>query len=194
MEAEGYTVIRTDDLAKELMERDAALRGELIEILGPNAYSGEKLDRAFVASMIFQDRSLLERVDAAVHPAVTKEVEKIFEEHPTGPVAVESALILQTNFREHFDYIVLIEAQREASIERVVLEGRLTRGQAEARLAEQEIDPHSRDEADFIIENSGSEQDPLKGLEAFQEKCRRLIAMLDALRSIELPEQPLHAA
>jgi dephospho-CoA kinase len=186
MAEHGFATIRTDDLARELMERDPAVRLKLTEILGPKAYSNEKLDRAFVASRIFQDSALLKKVESVVHPAVTREVERIFREQQSGAVAVESALILKTRFREIFDYIVLVESPVEASIERVVNEGRLTRSEAESRLSEQEYDPESHDEADFFIENNGS-------AEAFAEKCVRLITILETLQNMELPEMPLHA-
>jgi dephospho-CoA kinase len=185
MAEHGFAPVRTDDLARELMERDSALREELVKILGPKAYVGGTLDRVFVASQIFQDKSLLEKVESVVHPAVTREVEKIFHKVVAGPVAVESALILKTRFREIFDYIVLVESPREASIERVVKQGRLTSKEAEARLSVQEYDQESRDEADFYIENSGTS-------EAFEQKCLKLISLLEPLCDIDLPEIPLH--
>ncbi len=182
-----FSVIRTDDLARDLMERDPALRSELTGILGPKAYSDGKLDRAFIASRIFQDKSLLAQVEGVVHPAVTREVEKIFRERPSEAVAVESALILKTHFREIFDYIVLVESPREASIERVIREGRLTRTEAEARLSEQEYGQESHDEADFFIENSSREEE-------FEEKSRNFIALLETMMNRQLPEIPLHAS
>lgn len=181
-----FVAIRSDDLARELMEHDPAIRNTLTEILGTKAYANGTLDRVYVASQIFHDRSLLKKVEAVVHPAVTKEVEKIFQLNTSGVVAVESALILKSAFREVFDYIVLIESPMEASIERVVKQGRLTRREAEARLAEQDFDQQSHDEADFFIENAGTE-------EAFDEKCRNLIALLEPLCNRDLPDEPLHA-
>lgn len=185
MEEHGSGVIRTDDLARELMEKDATVRAALVQILGPKAYANGVLDRAYIASQIFHDKSLLAKVESVVHPAVTKEIEKIFNEK-SGMVAVESAIILKSKFRKIFDYVVLVESPKEASVERVVKQGRLTREGAEARLAEQELSQQAHDEADFFIENAGTAQ-------AFEEKCRKLIALLEPLCLMELPEQPLHA-
>jgi dephospho-CoA kinase len=186
MEEHGIIVIRSDDLARELMERDPEIRRPLTEMLGAKAYVNGTLDRAYVASQIFHDKSLLAKVESIVHPAVTKEVERIFEENDTRMVAVESAIILKSKFQEVFDYIVLVESPKEASVERVVKQGRLTRAEAEARLAEQELSQQAHDEADFFIENAGSE-------DAFEEKCRKLIGLLEPLSGMELPEKPLHA-
>jgi dephospho-CoA kinase len=192
MAEHGFRVIRTDELARMLMERDSRLRSALTDILGLQTYSEGKLDRAFVASRIFRDKSLLAQVEAAVHPAVTREIEKIFREQPSevgaspSMLAVESALILKTRFQEIFDYIVLVESPREASIERVVREGRLTRPEAEARLSEQDYGPEAHAEADFIIENADSK-------EIFEEKCRNLIVLLETMMNRQLPDMPLHA-
>ena len=186
MEEHGFSVIRSDDLARELMERDSAIRNALIEILGLKAYANGALDRAYIASQIFHDKSLLAKVEGVVHPAVTKEIERIFQDKKSGVIAVESAIILKSKFQEVFDYIVLVESPKEASVERVVKQGRLTRAEAEARLAEQELSQQAHDEADFFIENAGSE-------DAFEEKCRKLIGLLEPLSGMELPEKPLHA-
>lgn len=186
MEEHGIPCVRSDDLTRELMEHDPALRKELVDILGSQAYSNGTLDRKFVASKIFSDTALRRKVEAAVHPRTTAEVERIFAAHSDEMVAVESALILQTRFYEAFDYIVLVDAPDEAAVERVVNEGRLTREDAQRRLAEQANDPIDRAEADFTLDNSGTVED-------FRAKCERFIAILEAMRTRPLPEEPLHA-
>jgi dephospho-CoA kinase len=182
----GMFAIRSDDLARDMMERDPALQAKLTQTLGPNTYTDGKLDRKFVASRIFSDRTVRKQVEAVVHPAVTAEIERMFEAHPDEMVAVESALILQSRFQERFDYIILIESPDAEAIARVTLDGRMSKADAEARLAEQASDPIARDEADFIIENSGTKA-------AFEQKCEKLLNVLEALRDRELPDEPLHA-
>ena len=58
MAARGTTVIDTDSLAKELMERDPALRKAITALLGAQAYREDALDRAYVAGRIFPDARL----------------------------------------------------------------------------------------------------------------------------------------
>ncbi|HET6401589.1 MAG TPA: dephospho-CoA kinase [Candidatus Kapabacteria bacterium] len=190
IEARGAFAIRSDDLARDLMERDPALRAKLSQILGPKAFVDGKLDRTYIASQIFggtsQAGSLRHAVEAAVHPATTAEIERIFEAHPNEMVAVESALILSSRFRERFDYIILVESPDADAVARVTQEGRMSKADAEARLAEQASDPIARDEADFILENSGTKAD-------FEKKCEKLLDVLEALRNRQLPDEPLHA-
>jgi|GEM_PF-774391 len=186
MEARGMFAIRSDDLARDMMERDPALRAKLTEILGPQAYANETLDRKFVASRIFSDRNVRKHVEAVVHPAVTAEIERMFEAHPNEMVAVESALILSSRFQDRFDYIIFIESPDADAIARVTQEGRMSESDAGARLAEQASDPIELDEADFILENSSTKA-------AFEQKCEKLLDVLEALRNRELPPKPLHA-
>jgi dephospho-CoA kinase len=185
MEARGVFCVRSDDLAREMMEHDPSLRVKLTEILGSNAYSNGSLDRKFVASKIFSDRMLRKQVESVVHPAVTGEIERIFEAHSNEMVAVESALILQSRFQERFDYIILIESPDPEAIARVTSDGRLSQADAEARLAEQAGDSIAREKADFIVENSDTKA-------SFEKKCEKLLNVLEALRTRELPEEPLH--
>src|SRR5665213_3387945 len=66
MEEHGMFAIRSDDLARDMMERDPALRAKLTQILGPQAYINGTLDRKFVASKIFSDRTVRKQVEAVV--------------------------------------------------------------------------------------------------------------------------------
>ena len=182
-------VVKSDDLARVLMENNSELRAKLIEILGEKAYSASTslLDRKYIASRIFSDNGLRKQVEEAVHPVVTDEIEKIFLENKEGkPIAVESALILQSKFQERFDYIVLVEAPNNALIERAIAGNRMTEQDAIARLEKQAHDQPDTDEADFIIENSSSKPD-------FEKKCVALAGLLEAIKGRDLPQEPLHS-
>ena len=194
MAARGMQIVKSDDLARELMENDSSLRKRLIEILGEKAYASSntsskvpRLDRAYIASVIFSDSGMRKLIESAVHPVVTSEIEKIFKKHNNGrPVAVESALILQTKFQERFDYIVLVEAPKAASLKRAMESNRMTEADAMARLDEQVRDGPDTDEADFIIENSGSKED-------FEKRCVALLDLLEVIEGRDLPDEPLHS-
>ncbi len=186
MEARGIYCVRSDNLARDLMETDPELRTRLAEILGPEVYHEGWLNRKFIASQIFNNRELRRKVEAAVHPATTAEIREIFQNNPGKLVVVESALILQSKFREMFDYIVLVESPDEAAIDRVVAEGRMSRADAEARLAEQNQDATDPGEADFVLDNSGTREE-------FEKKCLTIIGILETLKDRELPKRPLHS-
>ena len=187
MAARGMTVIDTDSLAKELMERDPTLRKAITALLGAQAYREDALDRAYVAGRIFPDAQLRRELEAIVHPAVTRSIEEAFAKAAPGQkVAVESALILQTDLERHFDYILLVQAPDEVVLERLATGGRFTLEDLRARLAGQDWAGVDLDLADLRLENTGTEAD-------LERRAGALLDLLDILALRSLPEQPLHS-
>ena len=180
------TVLNSDSLARGLMESDLGLREKIVQILGSEAYTGGQLNRSFVASKIFSDATLRAQLEAIVHPAVFREIEYVFQNSVLDkPVVVESALILQTELRKAFDYIILIDSPDAAVLQRLIAQRRFTEEDVRNRLAQQNYDHLSREEADFVLTNDGTE-------EQFIGRCRTLLSLLEVLPSNELPEVPLH--
>jgi dephospho-CoA kinase len=185
MEERGITVLNSDVLARGLMESDPKIREKIIVTLGDHAYQDGQLDRMYIASKIFHDFSLRKKIEGVVHPAVLKEIEFVFRNSvPQKAVAVESALILHSNFSKTFDYIILVDAPDEVLLDRLKSQGRFSEEDARSRLAQQNADPLV-DEPDFTLINDSTE-------EQFVTRCKILLSVLDSLVARDLPELPLH--
>jgi dephospho-CoA kinase len=104
---------------------------------------------------------------------------------PETIVAVESALILSSEFKRIFDYIILVNAPTEAIIDRVNQFSILSEEDARRRLKIQDYEHANYDEVDITVENSGTPEE-------FLERTRTLAQMLKALAEREMPDQPLH--
>ena len=65
-------VYPSDLRAKELMSEDFKLRQAIVGLFGNEAYVSENLNRAFIASKVFSDQTLLQKLNELVHPAVKK--------------------------------------------------------------------------------------------------------------------------
>ena len=75
LEERGIPVYDTDSRAKALYDTDGELREAMISLCGAGIYAPSGLlDRKALASLIFTDRSLLEQVNALVHPAVRRDL------------------------------------------------------------------------------------------------------------------------
>ncbi len=182
----GIPVIKTDDLARDLMVRDAAVRSAIERLAGSEVYSDGLLDRSRLAAKLFHDPVLREHIEGIVHPAVMREVDLAFRTaEPSTPVAVESALLLSQDLRQHFDYIVLVDSPDDAVLNRIRNLSHLSDEDARARLAAQDYDHANFDEVDITVENTGDREE-------FEERARTLAQMLKALALRDLPEQPLH--
>ena len=66
----GVPVYFADDEAKALMNRSKVIRRKLIELFGKRAYIKSGLNRPYLSKKIFNDKSLLDKMNAIVHPKV----------------------------------------------------------------------------------------------------------------------------
>ncbi len=181
----GHLVMESDVIAREIMQRDKDAKSEIIGLLGSASYSGEELDRAFVAKEIFSNKPKRVALESIVHPRVTIAMNLEFANGKQGEIsALESALILQTELWREFDYIILIEATEATSVERLK-SSRFSEEDVRARLREQDLAVVDKDEADFTIENNGS-------LEEFLTRSKVIVNLLPHLATRDLPDAPLH--
>src|SRR5690606_40015919 len=68
----GVPIYIADDEAKKLMDTSKTIKRELIRLFGEQAYVNGKLNRTYIANVIFNNKACLERMNAIVHPKVKK--------------------------------------------------------------------------------------------------------------------------
>jgi dephospho-CoA kinase len=78
--AMGIPVYTADDRAKYLTNTLPVIREEITELLGNKAYTTEGYDRKYVASIVFDDPSLLAAINKIIHPRVAEDF-KIWKLH-----------------------------------------------------------------------------------------------------------------
>lgn len=123
--SKGYPVFNSDHRAKELMISDKKLKDSIELLLGKESYLIDEhraiqLNNEFIASKIFALTELKLKLEQLVHPAVREDFEHWALAQRSELVFQESALILATDYYQHFDAIVLISAPLEMRIERIL--------------------------------------------------------------------------
>jgi dephospho-CoA kinase len=156
----GIPVVYADEIAKELMQSDNALRSQLSLLLGSSTYRPDgSLDRAYVAIKIFSDKSLQRKVNSLVHPRVEAELESRFEamEHSGKAIGmVEAALIYEAGYDKRLDVVIVVDAPEPVRIKRVVARDRSSVEEVQKRVAAQSPSEQKARKADYVIRNSGS--------------------------------------
>lgn len=148
-----YPVFYADAEAKKAMNEDQVLKSELIQLLGENAYSTNELNRPFVAEQIFKNHHLKNEVNALVHPAVYRAYESWKQKQDAKLVFNESALLFETGSYKRFDATILVTANRETRIQRVI-ERDLSSREAVLERMSYQLDDHSKQKlCDFEIVN-----------------------------------------
>jgi dephospho-CoA kinase len=153
-------VLSADDIAKELMQSDKALRQALVVLLGAETFGSDgTLNRKHVAEKIFSSPGLQRKVNQLVHPRVEAEIQKRFgklAQSGNKIAIVEAALIYEAGFDKQLDTVIVVDAPEEDRIRRVVERDRTTVEAVRKRIVAQAGPESKIRKADYVIKNSGS--------------------------------------
>ena len=154
----GVPVYEADAEAKELQNSNPEIKKGLINLFGQDIYwENGKLDRKKLASYIFSDNSLLEKVNQLVHPVVHAHYEHWLTLNSRASYIVyEAAILFESGFYNNMDEVILVTAPEEMRIERVSKRDLLTTEEIKSRLRNQWPEEKKRELAHYIIENDNS--------------------------------------
>jgi dephospho-CoA kinase len=147
-------VFEADRVANELINSNVEIRNELILLFGNNIYEPDnKLNRKMLADLIFNDESLLEKVNNLVHPAVRNEFVLWHQKQNSKYVIHEAAILFESGFYKMMDFTILVSAPKELRIERVVKRNKIQPEMVESRINKQWNDEDKRKLASFELVN-----------------------------------------
>lgn len=151
----GIPVYFSDDRAKGLYDTSAGLIENIRQILGDDVVEDGKLRKDIMAQRLFADKTLLEKVEGVVHPAVIEDFErwKVSQEDSNPPfVIMESAIFLEKSIlRPIADKVLVVTAPLDLKISRVQFRSNLTREQIVERMGHQWSDEQRVECADYVI-------------------------------------------
>lgn len=155
-EALGIPVYYADDRAKWLMVHHPALRHAITQLFGEQAYEEEKLNRAYIAQIAFNNPKKLQKLNAIVHPAVHQDGVNWNNQQTGVPYTLkEAALIFESGSYKQLDKVITVFAPKELRIQRIMARDNSSREAIEARMSKQMPEEEKLERADFIIYNDG---------------------------------------
>lgn len=158
IESAGYCVLKSDLIAKEIMQNDEIIRKKIIETFGQESYTNEKLNTKFLAEKVFSSKENVEKINSIVHPVTIKKTLELanIEFQKSNYVFVESALIYEAKIKNYFDYIILVYSDEQTRIKRVMERDKISEEEIRRRMQFQIPDEKKKAWADFVIENNNS--------------------------------------
>ncbi len=151
----GVPIYDADSQAKSLMNADSQLKSQISSLLGAEAYQNDSIDRAWVAKKVFSNRSLLDQLNALVHPAVGRDYQQWVEANLSKSVLIkEAALLFETGLAEQMDQVIVVSAPEEMRISRVLSRDKhRSQSDVEAILKNQMSEEEKVAKANFVILN-----------------------------------------
>ncbi len=171
----GAYIFDADTEAKKLLTGNPIVQNELnaefgTDIMGPdNTISKEKLAR-----IAFQDEDHQIRLNSVVHPyiydLIDEHFQKILKKKKHSIFIVDGAMIFESGYDQHLDYVIVITAMLKNRMVRSTSRGTLTRQQILQRMEFQWSEEVKTGLADFVIHNDGTEDDLKKEITGVFQK------------------------
>ncbi|WP_247231988.1 dephospho-CoA kinase [Telluribacter sp. SYSU D00476] len=155
----GVPVYEADERARWLTNHDPQLRQEVVALLGPQAYTtAGAYDRAYVASRVFGDPVLLNKLNHIVHPRVFADSDRWIARYAQVPYVVrEAALMNKAGDKNTLDYVVVVNAPVQLRFERTrKRDPQRSDEEIRAIMQRQVPDEERLRIADFVIYNDDS--------------------------------------
>lgn len=149
-------IIQADEVAKELEEPGQEGYRRLLRLFGKGILANDgTIDRMYLASVIFRDKTALENVNAAIHPLTWDEMQRRVNASQAPLVALEAALFDETSkaMCEELWFVDTSEANR---IERLMENRGYSREKCLDIMAKQKDRASFLRLADVVIDNNGS--------------------------------------
>lgn len=153
----GIPVFEADRIAKDLLKDEPEVVASVKRLLGDVVYHGDLPDRKQIASMVFNDISLLRQLNAIIHPAVKRATAEWLIQLPAyTPYAVkEAAILFESEADKDCNAVITVAAPEALRIQRVIHRDGATALDVKARLKQQWTDEQRANKASFILQNDG---------------------------------------
>lgn len=183
----GAVLIDADEISREVQRPGTAVFEAMVQRWGDGVVAADgTLDRAAVAAVAFADEAELAALNAIVHPAIGAEMAARRQAASASgaevvvldvPLLVRPDGSLVPEIADDVAGVVVVDADEETAVGRLVEQRRLSEADARARMARQASREDRLAAADFVIDNSGARSQ----LEAQIEACWTWIASLISL-------------
>ncbi len=150
----GIPVYIADDEAKGLMNRSKVIKRKLLQLFGEFAYKDGELNRPFLASKIFRDKTLLLKMNTIVHPKVASHFKRWLKKQDAPYVIKEAAIIFENKLESQYDYIITVIADEDLRITRVMKRDDASKEKIKAIIKNQLSDAEKIKKSDFVIINN----------------------------------------
>jgi len=179
----GASVIDADRIVHELLEPDEDAWKEILQYFGQDVQRSDRtIDRRKLGTIVFNDREKRSWLNACLHPRVfsvyTTQVAHLRMQAPDALLFFDAALLIETGYHRNMDRLIVVYAEPEQQVERLMARDGFTREEALLRIESQMPLSEKRLLADHVIDNSGvrekTEQQARELFEQLKNKAERV--------------------
>ncbi len=172
----GAHIIDADKIVHELLAPGEEAWREVLEHFGSLIELPDRtIDRRKLGEIVFSDADERAWLNNCLHPRVfavyNAKIKRLVSRTRDALVVFDAALLIETGFHKKMDATVVVYADEEQQLRRLMERDRLAPDQARARIKSQMPLSEKRIHADYVIDNTGSR-------EATERQAREVFARL----------------
>lgn len=153
----GIPIYNSDERAKKIMVENQSVVNKLKAQFGSTIYFEDgSINRVLLSQIVFNDKEQLTKLNEIVHPVVFEDMIKWYAENQNYKyVLQEAAIMYESGSYKMLDKTILVYADQEIRIERVMKRDKVDRIAVLARMDKQMPESEKLKLADFVIYNNG---------------------------------------
>lgn len=169
----GARIVDADKIAREIVEPGEPALAELAEAFDGVLNADGTLNRAELARQAFAAPEATEKLNSITHPRIRERTLECFAQARTDGVPVlvyDMPLLIENGEYKKMDHVLVVDAEDEIRIDRLVNSRGLDEEDARRRIAAQISREERLAAADSVVDNSGTRDQLLQQVDAFWEQ------------------------
>jgi dephospho-CoA kinase len=112
----------TDTRAKFVTNNNPEIRKQIIDIFGEESYVDNQMNRRYISSIVFNDKTKINSLNSIIHPYVAEDFNNWIAEHQNHTyILKETAIMFETNSHKELDKVITVYAPLDIRIQRIKL-------------------------------------------------------------------------
>ena len=169
----GARIVDADKIAREIVEPGEPALAELAEAFDGVLNADGALNRAELARQAFATPEATEKLNSITHPRIRERTLERFAQARTEDVPVlvyDMPLLIENGEYKKMDHVLVVDAEDEIRIDRLVNSRGLDEDDARRRIAAQISREERLAAADSVVDNSGTRDQLLQQVDTFWDQ------------------------
>ena len=174
----GVKVISADEMAREAVASGSEALTKIIRFFGEKVVlSDGTLNRKILRRMITDDDDARLTLERFLHNEITNLIQKnvvCAEKEGCRMVVIEVPLLFELDMKDRFDRVVVVIADKELRVKRLMERDQTSRDSAENLINVQMPDEEKVGRADYVVWNEGSMENLLESVDVLFKNLTKI--------------------
>ena len=153
----GYSIIDADVIARQVVEPGTKGLRMITDTFGEKVLTSDGLlDRQHLAQLVFTSSEQLQQLNRILQPIIRDRIQEPISTSKDPVVVIDVQLLYEQHYEDLCDVVMVVSAQPQQQLERLMNRNHLTMDEAKNRVASQMPLSSKERLADVVIDNNGS--------------------------------------